>query len=457
VNGEVTALAVSGTNLYAGGWFQSAGAVGANYIASWNGSAWSALGAAGVVSGPVAALVMSGTNLYAGGSFTGGGMELGYMVGWNGRAWSSLGSGMSSPVNALAVSGTNLYAGGYFTTAGGVTAQLIADWNGSTWSALGSGCSGFSVDALAVSGSTLYAGGNFTQAGGITANYIAKWDGSVWSPLGSGMNAPVGALAVSGNILYAGGAFTNAGGVSANYIAKWDGSAWSALGSGMGGGFSPSVNALVVTGNFLYAGGRFTNAGGATAYYIAAWNGSAWSALGSGVSDANYNAPYVSALAVGGTNLYAGGLFGAAGGVTANNIAVWNGSAWSALGSGAGEYSSAILNAVSALSADGAGHLYIGGSFSLAGTNVSPFIAQANIGPGVSGGILGSLAYSANKGFSFMLSNATIGQPYRIQASPSLATGSWTNFTNFTYVSPILISDPSAIVGPTKFYRAVSP
>ena len=40
----VYALAVSGTDLYAGGYFTTAGGVAANYIAKWNGSAWSALG-----------------------------------------------------------------------------------------------------------------------------------------------------------------------------------------------------------------------------------------------------------------------------------------------------------------------------------------------------------------------------------------------------------------------------
>ena len=45
------------------------------------------------------------------------------------------------------------------------------------------------VSALAVSGSTLYAGGDFTTAGGDTANYIAQWNGSSWSALGSGMNS----------------------------------------------------------------------------------------------------------------------------------------------------------------------------------------------------------------------------------------------------------------------------
>jgi hypothetical protein len=81
----------------------------------------------------------------------------------------------------------------------------------------------------------------------------------------------------------------------------------------------------------------------------------------------------VQALAASGTNLYAGGQFTAAGGVAANYIAKWDGSAWSALGSGTD-------GAVLALAADGAGHLFVGGDFSLAGTKVSPYIAQANVG-----------------------------------------------------------------------------
>ena len=44
MNGFVYALAVSGTNLYAGGSFSTAGGVPANFIAKWDGSTWSALG-----------------------------------------------------------------------------------------------------------------------------------------------------------------------------------------------------------------------------------------------------------------------------------------------------------------------------------------------------------------------------------------------------------------------------
>ena len=105
----------------------------------------------------------------------------------------------------------------------------------------------------------------------------------------------------------------------------------------------------------------------------------------------------------------------------------------------------------------GRGICSLGETFILAGTNVSPFIAQANIGAGLSAGRFGSLVYSPATGFGCTFSDATIGQPYRIQTSPSLAAGSWTDFTNFTYTGPMVISDPSAAAGPKKFYRAVSP
>ena len=111
------------------------------------------------------------------------------------------------------------------------------------------------------------------------------------------------------------------------------------VGLGFGGGYdrlllyAPSyVSALAVSGTNLYAGGSFTVAGGVAVANIAKWDGSAWSALGSGMGDTYTPVSY--ALAVSGTNLYAGGCFTTAGGVSANNIAKWNGSAWSALGSG---------------------------------------------------------------------------------------------------------------------------
>jgi len=314
--------------------------------------------------------------------------------------------GMAPDVRALAVfddrsgAGPALYAGGAFATAGGAPVNRIARWNGESWSPLETGISGGLggsepyVSALAVfddglgGGPALYVGGRFTHAGGELANGIAKWDGTEWSSLGGGMGGDfvgVFSLAVfddrfgGGPGLYVGGWFTMAGGLAANRIAKWDGISWSALGSGVNG---TGVYALTVFddgsvgGPSLIAGGDFGIAGGVSALRVARWNGSTWSALGSGVG--GVPSPYVVALTVfddgGGPALFAGGNFTTAGGSAANRVAKWNGTSWGPLGSGTN-------NLVRALTVfdDGSGGgpaLYAGGNFTMAGGAAANRIAK---------------------------------------------------------------------------------
>src|SRR5262245_47910887 len=79
----------------------------------------------------------------------------------------------------------------------------------------------------------------------------------------------------------------------------------------MGGlpGANGQVNAVVVDGSGnLYIGGRFSVIGDVLARNIAKWNGTNWSALGSGLSGG------CSALAVSGIELFTGGEFTMAGG-----------------------------------------------------------------------------------------------------------------------------------------------
>jgi hypothetical protein len=394
---DVRALAMLGSDLYVGGEFTTAGGIAASNIAKWDGSTWTALGSGLAVEGgsfsAVYALAVSGSNLYAGGNFyTAGGSPGNNIAKWDGNVWNALGSGTGGEVLALAVSGSDLYAGGDFTLAGGKSANGIAKWDGSAWTGLDSGIGGGIgfyapiVSALAVLGSNVYAGGSFTNAGGSQASCIARWDCRAWSTLGSGIaggdNGPyplgVYALAVSGRNLYAAGNFTSAGSAAANYVAIWNSNAWSTLGLGMGGA-SPSVSALVMSGNDLYAGGSFIMATGTgVATNIAKWNGRVWSALGSGLGEiAAGNNPVVSALAVSGTNVYAGGSFTNAGDIAVNNIAKWNGSAWSPLGSGMGNLNGipTVPPAVKALAVSG-GEVYAGGYFDTAGGIAANCIAK---------------------------------------------------------------------------------
>jgi hypothetical protein len=84
--------------------------------------------------------------------------------------------------------------------------------------------------------------------------------------------------------------------------------------------YYPSVYALAIHGNDLYAGGDFTKAGGTAtnrnpANRIARWDGTNWSALGSGM---NTN---VWAFAISGDDLYVAGEFTIAGGKPAARVA----------------------------------------------------------------------------------------------------------------------------------------
>ena len=127
---------------------------------------------------------------------------------------------------------------------------------------------------------------------------------------------------------------------------------WISLAGLPGANFT--VNAAVVDGaGNLYIGGNFTAVGTAAANYIAKWDGSTWSALGSGMNN------QVFAMAMSGTTLYAGGAFGVAGGAPAYYIAKWNGSSWSPVGSRVNTY-------VYSLAVSGS-DLYAGGFFSMAG------------------------------------------------------------------------------------------
>lgn len=396
VNNTVVALAASASGLYAGGIFTSASRTPASAIARWNGSAWTALGA-GIQSSlagsrDVKALAADGDTLYVGGNFGSAGANASKnLVRWNGEAWSSIGpdGGPNDPVQAVALAGDGLYVGGLFTFAGGSAAHFVARWDGASWSGLGRGLDGI-VNAVAASGSNVYVGGNFTTATNadgstVAVSRVARWDGSGWSALGQGANSRVTALAASGGNLFVGGEFTtvfNPGGVpvTVNRIARWDGSEWLPLGAGVaGGGFppfgGPMVRAIAVSGEDVFIGGRFQSADGITVNNVARWNGFEWSPLGQGVYDGggipvSPSVAPVIALAVHGEKLYVGGNFisvldESGSSIPASRIAQWDGLAWSTLG--AGVSGADTLSSVRALAAAPDGALYVGGLFTAAG------------------------------------------------------------------------------------------
>ncbi|THB77364.1 MAG: hypothetical protein D3926_15645 [Desulfobacteraceae bacterium] len=387
----------TGTALYVGGLFETAGGIPALSIARWDGTTWSPLGAG--IYGEVYTLAVfddgSGPALYAGGFFIeAGGMPATHLAKWDGTTWTAVGGfvGIDSAVLALAVhdedgTGPNtqaLYVGGDFITAGGVTVNGIARWDGTNWSALGTGMSDmvlaltvFDADGAGPGQPALYAGGAFETAGGTSAYGIARWDGTAWSALGDGMDDWVESLAVyddgTGDALYAGGFFTTAydpgpTAVPAQAIARWDGTSWSTLGAGI----DDEVITMAVfddgSGPALYAGGYFTTAGGVPTENIARWDGAAWSAVGSGLDD------FVWTLCefdpgTGGARLFAGGDFNFSGTQPVSFLGQWQGTSWDNV-IPPGSLLEGFNNPVSVLGVfdDGSGPaLYAGGSFTAAG------------------------------------------------------------------------------------------
>lgn len=280
-------------------------------------------------------------------------------------------AGLSDQALTVTAMGSNIYAGGVFTSAGNANAAEIAGFDGTNWFGLGNGIIGQTgvnvLFALAGDGSNLYAGGGFTNMDNSGASNIARWNGARWFPMGtSSLNGAV--LSILGNFtnLYAGGTVFGYNGSNINSVAHWNGTGWSPVGTGMAGGTavgSPIVNVLLMQGGNLYAGGSFATAGGVSANSVAMWDGSAWHALGTGLGG------QVTGLAAYGGFIYAGGGFTNTGlGIT--NLAKWDGANWTAVGLGTDQV-------VNDLKTNG-GNLYACGAFTRVDTVSASRIASWN-------------------------------------------------------------------------------
>ena len=307
----------------------------------------------------------------------------------SGSSWSSPGtisynaSSNQPTVYCLAVVSSTLYVGGAFNSAGGLPAANLASYTAGVWRQVGHGLNS-GPSALAASGSSsVIAAGPFTYAGTASPdpvdpilNYIGQWNGSTWSAFGQGVmtqtpsiGGQVLSLAAYGAGVFAGGSFVQAGATMANSIARWTASGWAALSSGVQrGGVAGTVYATTMIGSRLYVGGAFSSAGGVAANNIAMWDGTAWHALGAGVDST------VFALTSVNGRLYAGGSFGSAGGKPATEVACYDPTTghWHALGQNP---SYGPIGNVQALANFGNRYLLIGGDFPTIGnTSVGPYV-----------------------------------------------------------------------------------
>ena len=335
------AMVVVGTDVYVSERYIIPGGVSDSPISKWDGSMWSPVGS-GALQGGVTDLAVSGSTIYASSLRNRGGDDwLASVSAWNGIAWAPLGSEISYQriMNlglSLAVSGTNVYIGGRFYRPEGI--DQILRWNGTGWTGLGNPFTGEFSD-LAVSGTDIYAAGNDNTQ---RAGSVVKWNGTRWEALGQ-VTKPerypwvdILAIEAAGTDVYIAGHFSLVDGTPAQGTARWDGTRWYGIGSwnGVGETYLPpgqiinvaSVRAIAISGQDVYFGGTFSSpAGLLRADGVAKWDGSRWSALGSG----KYRAP--AAFAKSGTDLYAAGYFTNDGGATSSRVAKWNATDWTPL------------------------------------------------------------------------------------------------------------------------------
>jgi beta-propeller uncharacterized protein DUF5122 len=383
----VTSLAVSGPEVFVGGNFTIAGGALMRHVAKLSGSSGDAFLSFDVhASASVDTITPSGPNLFIGGEFE----WINPVVRHRIAALDE--NGVPTPFNpmanddvlSLAVSGGDVYAGGAFTQVGGLARNRIAKLS----AASGSAFSGWNpnanerVLALAVSGDELFAGGVFNgtnSIGGQSRDFIAKLStasGNAFSQWNPDAENTVRKLVVDGNDVYAGGSFLNSiGGLNRDFIAKLSaasGNGFTGFDAGIVNGF---VDALALSGSTLYTGGGFDTIGGQSRSKIASLftgSGNAFSGFDPDAQNTGNPAQnLVTALAVSGDEVYAGGGFTEIGGLPRNRIAALfagSGNAFSSFNPDANGFVRALAATPS--------QLFVGGEFTMIGDQSREGFAQ---------------------------------------------------------------------------------
>ncbi len=251
-NNEIRAVLGLGTDLYAGGEFDSIGGIRAKNVARWDGFEWHAVDET-IKAFPVHAMFVYQGELYVSGVFD---MAVAKLV--NG-SWVRVGSDTDyAGGSSMTVFQNDLYVGGF---------ERVMKWNGSSWSVLGlNPWPEHIYAALATFGNSLYA----SVYSPYNTNLIARFKDGVWEEiLTPRLHKSYGAFSNFGSTLIAGGtheAFdTSDGVVPANGLAVWDGSSWH---SGPGG-VQAIVSGFTIIDSTLYAAGSFQFEGDSATYGVA--------------------------------------------------------------------------------------------------------------------------------------------------------------------------------------------
>jgi outer membrane protein assembly factor BamB len=398
-----------------------------------------------VANGGVYAMERSGSTLLVGGAFTAVGPPTGSFVKANMTtgAVSATWPKIRGFVAAVAPDGLGgFYVGGLFSDVGGYprnnVARVMADGRVSTWNP---GTNG-QVNAIQVVGSTVYVGGKFSTVAGQVRNRLAAVDAASgvatsWNP---NADNDVNTLVATGSRVFVGGSFLNVGGQARRCLAGLN----TTTGAADALALNPAsdVLALALDGTTLYVAGAFTSflGPGALRNNIAAINTTTNTLL---AWNPNANFATVYALAVGSSQVYAGGAFTTIGGQSRNGVAALNKSdglatTWNPNATG-GPVRSLLLNG---------GTLFLGGQFTTVGALQRERLAAVSTTTGLPtswnpGAIGVPMALGASNGQLIVGGVTSVGVTMRNRlAALDVATGVPTSW-NPNVVGPV--SPPTAV------------
>jgi len=270
---NVGALAVYGTNIYAGGSFDDIGGTPRHRVAKLSYDTGAALpGWTNDADGTVYSLACDSNWVYLAGSFDNVGGQsrpclarIAHATGTVDPGWNPAANGS---VEGLALDVASLYVGGSFSTVGGQSRTRLAKLNNTTGAAdptWNPGASGY-VYSLAVNSSAVFAAGEFDTIGGQSRDYVAKLnktDGSADPAWNAKCEDYVYAVAADDVHVYCGGDFEGIGGTNFACLARLGvtnglaDAAWD-----VDVDYSINENGLKLYGADLYAIGAFDDVSG---------------------------------------------------------------------------------------------------------------------------------------------------------------------------------------------------
>jgi|GEM_PF-2620034 len=234
------------------------------------------------INGDVSALAFNGSDLFVGGGFG----EVGGNINYRGVIKIDPKTGqlrtdfmyrISSAVNSLVCDGASLYAGGDISSINGASIPpKILKFNTATGELDNTFMVTVSqVNAMVLNGGKLYIAGAFTTVNSILRRRAARVDaltGEVDPQYNPDINGTVNCMAVTDDAVYLGGYFSSVNGIGRSYVAKID-KAGGALDIGFNSYlentvFGQEVYAMAVDGQNLFIGGGIESAEDSSLKYL---------------------------------------------------------------------------------------------------------------------------------------------------------------------------------------------